>query len=246
MENAEYIKMGELEKKHWYFAAKRKFIDLAIKKYVKSGEPVKILDVGCGTGAVLEQMASNNFLVSGIDMNDTALEYCRQKGFSVEKGFADRMPYSAETFDIVFALDVLEHLDNPELAVKEVRRVLKPGGLFIVTVPAHQWLWSYHDESLHHKKRYNKSDLNALLSADLNVLQNSWIHGFILLPAIILRLLKNILGNKNAGSDVKESSVFVNYAMSLVYFVELKVFKLLGTLPLGLSLLAVAKKENQS
>ncbi len=246
MENAEYIKMGELEKKHWYFAAKRKFIDLVIKKYVRSGESVKILDVGCGTGAVLEQMASKNFLVSGIDMNDTALEYCRQKGFSVEKGFADRMPYSAETFDIVFALDVLEHLDNPELAVKEVKRVLKPGGLFIVTVPAHQWLWSYHDESLHHKKRYNKSDLNALLSADLTVLQNSWIHGFILLPAIMLRLLKNILGNKNAGSDVKESSVFVNYVMSLVYFVELNVFKLLGTLPFGLSVLAVAKKENQS
>lgn len=244
METAEYVKMGDLEKNHWYFKAKRKFLDSIIEKYHVSAA-AKVLDVGCGTGAVLDQMAGKKFTVSGIDMNDTALAYCREKGFSVEKGFADKMPYQADTFDVVFALDVLEHLDNPEAAVREVKRVLKNGGLFIVTVPAHQWLWSYHDESLHHKKRYSKQDIQKLLHAQLRVTQVSWIHGFILLPAIILRFLKNIMGNKISGSDVKESSTAINYVMSLIYFVELGLFKLLNTLPFGLSLLAVAQKDSQ-
>jgi len=235
--------MGNLEKNHWYFVAKRKFLDVVLEKYVKNNS--RVLDVGCGTGAVLEQMAAKNFLVSGIDMSDTALEYCRKKGFEVDKGFADKMPYSDNTFDIVFALDVLEHLENPELAVREVKRVLKDGGLFVATVPAHQWLWSYHDDSLHHKKRYNKNDLTKLLSKELQVATVSWIHAFILLPAVVLRLLKKFVGNKNKDSDVKESSVIVNKVMSVVYFLEISVFKFFHNyLPFGLSLLAVAKKQD--
>ena len=245
MEAEEYIKMGELEKNHWYFKAKRKFLDILLVKYITeySGK-IHVLDVGCGTGAVLEQMAAKHFTVSGVDINDTALAYCRDKGFQVERGSADKMPYASASFDIVFALDVLEHLENPELALQEVKRVLKKDGLFIVTVPAHQWLWSYHDESLHHKKRYSKQGIHNLLHTQLQVLQVSWIHAFILLPGILLRSLKNFVNKKNNGSDVKESSVIINHCMSVICMLEFALFKLFGTLPFGLSLLAVGKKKD--
>lgn len=235
MEQQEYIKMGNLEKTHWYFVAKRKFLDIVLNAYAP--QKAKILDVGCGTGAVMEHVLAKNNEVCGVDMSDVALEFCRQKGL------ADNMPFQDGSFDVVLALDVLEHLDHPEAAVAEVKRILKKGGLFIATVPAHQWLWSYHDESLHHKKRYNKQDLTKLFSEDFSLLTVSWINFFILLPAVLLRFFKKIFNTKDAGSDVSDSSAIINTIMALVYFIELQLFRIFGGLPAGLSLLVVVKKK---
>jgi ubiquinone/menaquinone biosynthesis C-methylase UbiE len=241
MEEQEYVKMGKLEKTHWYFVAKRKFLDVVLNAY--ASQKAKILDVGCGTGAVMEHLLENNNEVCGVDMNDVALEFCRQKGLDVKKGLADNMPFQDDYFDIVLALDVLEHLDHPEAAVVEVKRILKKGGLFIVTVPAHQWLWSYHDESLHHKKRYNKKDLSALFVSGFEIEKISWINFFILFPAIILRLLKRFAKSSSSGSDVKNSPAIFSIIISFVYFIELRLFKIFGGLPAGLSVLAVVKKK---
>ena len=242
METKEYELMDRVEQDHFWFIAKRRYLSVVLDKYFSQGG--KMLDVGCGTGAVMESL-KNRGDISGVDMSDAALTYCRQKGLKVEKGLANAMTYSESTFDIVFALDVLEHLDNPVGAVKEISRVLKDDGLFIATVPAHQWLWSHHDESMHHKKRYSKQVFAELFKGDFDILVISWIHSFILLPVILVRLLRNILKSVDNDSDVKEPSPVINKIMSLVYSVEIALFKVFYYLPFGLSLLVVAKKRTQ-
>ena len=240
MEIREYELMDRIEHDHFWFVAKRKYLSVVLDKYFPQGG--KMLDVGCGTGAVMEFLKSRG-VVEGVDMSDKALEYCRKKGLEVKKGLANEIPYGENAFDAVFALDVLEHLDNPAGAVKEVSRVLKNGGLFIATVPAHQWLWSHHDESMHHRKRYSKQAFTDLFKSDFDLIVVSWIHAFILLPVMFLRLFKNILKNRNNSSDVKESSPVINGIMSLIYYVEIAIFKFFYYLPFGLSLLVVAKKK---
>lgn len=235
--------MDRIESDHPWFVAKRQFLSLILDKYSSSVNRLKVLDVGCGTGAVMQFLIKKNFETHGIDPSEEALKYCAFKGLSVKKSSAEEIDFPENSFDIVFALDVLEHLENPELAVEEIRRVLKKNGVFIMTVPAHQWLWSYHDEALHHQKRYNKKDIINLLDKKFEIVKISWIHGFILLPAIILRFFKRFQKNKDNGSDVKPVSYISKFIMSGVYFVEINLFKFFGKLPFGLSLLAVAKKK---
>ena len=231
--------MDTVENNHFWFIAKRKFLDVVLQR-IRANKKIKVLDVGCGTGAVMKYLATKNFLVSGIDMSETAHDYCRKKGLEVSSGLANIIPYPDKSFDIIFVIDVLEHLDNPSESVKEISRVLKDGGVFIATVPAHQWLWSYHDEALHHKKRYSKKEFADLFNDGFVLEIISWIHAFILLPAIFMRFFKN----KNNGSDVKEPPFIINKIMSLVYTVEIIVFKTLHYyLPFGLSLLVVARKK---
>lgn len=241
METVEYQKMDVLESRHWWFVAKRRYLDIVMKKFAKPG--ASVLDVGCGTGAVMQFFTEKGYRVEGIDMSDVALAYCREKGLSVKYSLAGSIDYPDATFDVVTASDVLEHLDDDGAAVREIWRVLKPGGMFIATVPAHQALWSYHDVSLHHKRRYGYRQFHDLVASEFDVLAFSWIHMAILLPAVVVRYTTRLFGGNGDTSDVKESSRLVNSCMGAVYAIELSLFALIRVLPFGLSLLVVGKKK---
>lgn len=240
MESQEYKKMDAIENDHWWFVAKRRFLDIALEKYAKNKNS-KILDLGCGTGAVIKFFKGKGYDICGVDANIDALNYCLEKKLNVKKGTAENISFENNRFDVVFALDLLEHLDHPEIAVKEINRILKKDGILIATVPAHQSLWSYHDVHLHHKKRYGKKDFKELLQKDFKVENISWIHSFILLPAILIRLKNRRTGDKKT-SDVKASGKIANLIMGIAYFFELAIFRLFNRLPWGLSLLAIARK----
>ncbi len=233
--------MDVLETDHWWFKAKRQFLSVVLAKYAPVGK-LRVLDVGCGTGAVMRFLQTKGYDVHGVDMSQTALQYCRQKGLRVSYGLADAMQSADALFDVVFALDVLEHLDDAGAAVREIKRVLKPGGLLVATVPAHQFLFSYHDVALHHKRRYNKQTLQDLISPEFQIERMTWIHTAIFLPALFIRLVKKTLGLRDTVSDVAQSNPFVNSVMGVWYAVEVGTFRFLGHLPWGLSLLVVAKK----
>ena len=242
MEQSEYKEMENVEKNHFWFVAKRKFLQMILDKYVIQ-KNIRVLDVGCGTGAVLDLLKDRGFMVEGVDNNEEALKYCRNKNLNVTLGSAEKMSYPDETFDLVVALDVLEHLPEPGLATQEIYRVLKKGGVFIATVPAHQWLWSYHDVALHHYKRYSKKDFQLLLASQFNVLLVTWVHLCILLPTILIRKIYKIFNKKTEGSDVGEISFFVNVAGRIFYWPELLAFEIFGKLPAGLSLLSIVEKK---
>jgi ubiquinone/menaquinone biosynthesis C-methylase UbiE len=243
MELEEYKKMDALETNHWWFVAKRKFLRIVCDIYYPPADRknLHVLDVGCGTGAIMKEMTTQGFgVVVGIDMSEEALKYCKEKQLQAVQGFADKIPYPDNTFDLVIASDVLEHLQDDARAVQEIYRILKPGGRLIATVPAHQFLWSYHDEALHHVRRYTKNSFAALFKNHFEHSWVSWIHMVILIPACLKRLVMRTKNKKE--SDVQSNNAMLNACMSVIYFFELTFFRVIRWLPFGLSLLGVAKK----
>lgn len=245
MEHVEYQKMERLEKNHWWFVAKRKFLITVLQKFFNKHtvEQKNILDVGCGTGANMDFLKQKGFQVKGIDMSEEALKFCKEKGLDVQLGLAGNIPFRENNFDIVIACDVLEHIKNDVEAIKEIARVLKKNGLFIATVPAHQFLWSYHDEALHHIRRYSKRYFKNTVEGCFDIKLISWTYSSILVPSIIGRYLHALFKNSSKTSDVKANGIIINSIMNIICALEVTFFKVFNFLPWGLSLLVVASKK---
>ena len=159
MEQHTYGIMNDVEDKHWWFVGRRAILESFLARTVESirqpNSTVRILDVGCGTGANLEMLKQYGES-EGVDVSDDALEFCRKKGLKVHKGLAEELPFPDETFDLVTALDVVEHLDDDIAGLKEMLRVLKTGGKTLIFVPAFMWLWGVQDDISNHRIRYTR------------------------------------------------------------------------------------------
>jgi SAM-dependent methyltransferase len=175
MDNAEYGRMHALETNYWWFVGRRAIIAQLLKRITSSkpvATPLDLLDLGCGTGAnlpMLREAVGRDGAVTGLDFSPLALQFARthpaSQGVLLLQGDAQRLPFPDASFDVVTMLDVLEHLPDDVCALQEVRRVLRPGGHFVFSVPAYQHLWSAHDTALHHFRRYEYLDLRRLLRA---------------------------------------------------------------------------------
>lgn len=181
MEQHTYGIMNDVEDKHWWFVGRRAILESFLHKIAGSfvtrfesrfqaenvgKEPaeagtqnaIRILDVGCGTGANLEML--KQFGESeGVDVSDDALEFCRKKGLKVHKGLAEKLPFEDESYDLVTALDVVEHLDDDVSGLREMNRVLKKGGKTLIFVPAFMWLWGVQDDISNHRIRYTRQQI---------------------------------------------------------------------------------------
>ena len=156
MNEEEYERMFVLEDFYWWFRGRRKIV-LSALKGIKAE---KILDVGCGTGGNLNLF--NGFVV-GLDISLQALKLAKKRkpNAILCQGEAENLPFHNESFDLVLALDLLEHLQDDVKGLREMYRVLKKGGNVLITVPAYKFLWSEHDEALHHFRRYSKSEIKV-------------------------------------------------------------------------------------
>jgi len=180
----EYTRMHALESQYWWFVGRRAIVaELAGAALVRQGRQRAdaLLDIGCGTGAnlpLLKELVDANGQLVGADFSPLALRYARQQlgngslgvdgaaspRLSLLQADAARLPFADNSFDLVTALDVLEHVENDSAALSEITRVLVPGGAFIWSVPAYQHLWSAHDEALHHFRRYEYHQLRSKLT----------------------------------------------------------------------------------
>jgi len=248
MESNEYEIMYANEDVHWWFQGTRTVIlDYSRMSGSQSEESVpKVLDVGCGTGATLVALAEVAD-VTGIELDAGAVAFCRERGLEqVVEGSAESLPFSDGAFDMVFALDVIEHLDDDEAGLREFLRVLKPGGKLVVTVPAYQFLWSQHDEALHHRRRYTRPQLlRALQSAEFHIDRASY-YNTLLFPLVAgVRLMQRLVGtNGPAKSDVSLPPRWLNGLLYTLLASER--FALRGfRLPFGVSLIAIASKAGK-
>lgn len=163
MNVAEYERMFRLEDSYWWFVARHRLIEALMRARYgapgSNGNGLTILDVGCGTGAMSRRMARWGRVVSA-DFSPLALQFSRRRGLDHLVGAdAMRLPFSGERFDVVVAMDMLEHLKDDCRALSEFFRVLKPGGRVFATVPAYPHLWSEHDIALMHYRRYVRREL---------------------------------------------------------------------------------------
>ncbi len=163
----EYSNLGRVEREHWYYAGKRELVRQWLERPGGISREGLLLDCGAGTGLFAEMMRSV-CRVRVLDDHAESLAILRTR-FSpdeVVEGSATAIPLPADAVDCITALDVLEHIADDRGAAAEIRRVLRPGGAVVVTVPAMMSLWGYWDEALHHHRRYNAQELRALFPDD--------------------------------------------------------------------------------
>jgi ubiquinone/menaquinone biosynthesis C-methylase UbiE len=233
--------MAESEARHFWFRGTRAVIRSLLARTVRS-RPGRVLDLGCGTGFTLGQIDAD--LRVGLDASPDALAYARERReSSFVAGSAEALPFRDGSFDAAIALDVLEHLADDGGAAREAHRVLRPGGVLLVTVPAFRALWSAHDEALHHLRRYRKAEVQGLLSRAGFEVTHAGYYDFFLFPAIALvRLAGRLLPTRGPrASDVSLPPRPINAILASVLGAERH---LVGRVPLpfGVSVIATARR----
>lgn len=188
---------------HWWFTGRKLLFSRFIKRMALNREAA-IIDIGISTGTNLQLLQSMGFInFTGIDCNEDALNFCRQKGFlSVRQGDACSLPLENESVDFVMATDILEHIENDSLALQEIYRILKPGGMGLITVPTFMLLWGLQDEISHHKRRYLLPPLIEMISKTGFAVQKAFYFNYVLFFPIlfarrIIKFLKIKLGSEN-------------------------------------------------
>jgi len=250
MEKVEYERLYTRELSYWWNIGRRRILEAALHRHMHGGVQKNVLDVGCGAGGNILFLGKFG-RVTGLDISEEAIKFSRDKGFfELVLGRAEILPFPDRSFDIVTALDCIEHIEDDERALQECHRVLTRGGVLLLTVPAHRWLWSRHDEALHHKRRYTEQDL-------LKKIKNA---GFVsremshfVLPAIpFLLLQKSIRGVKKLLFP-RNTEVIDTYDMLLppplntllIGWLSLERAIMRGMrIPFGSSLMVVARKND--
>jgi ubiquinone/menaquinone biosynthesis C-methylase UbiE len=240
----EYETMYRLEDFYWWHIARRALIEDLIVEGLGGRTGARLLDVGCGTGANLATFA-RHARATGIDMSAEALSFCKERGVpSVARSRVERLPFADGTFDVVTALDVLEHTDDDLEALAELRRVCRPGGLLITTVPAYGFLWSEHDEALRHRRRYTRHELrNKLTLSDFRVERASYFITTLFFPIVALRVHQGLF--KRSTRPRTSLRVLPGWANSLLVHLlglERRALRRIN-LPFGVSIVSVAEAE---
>jgi SAM-dependent methyltransferase len=239
-----YEDMNRLERSHWWFVARREILAKVIARYVPAGSA--ILDVGCGTGFVLDEL-KDRYEVHGLDAAEVAVDFCHQKGLpNVHLGILGETDFGRRDFDLVTFLDVIEHLDDDVGAMTNARALMKKDGLLLVTVPAFQFLWSAHDVVHHHRRRYTRAGLErAVRAAGFEPLYVSYFNT-VLFPLIFsARMAGKLLGRDDASDAEHAPSALVNRVLRAAFSAEKAILPNVS-MPFGVSLICLARPTASS
>ena len=245
MEEQDYRTTYELEDHNWWFVGMRR-ISLAMlgrPAPVAAGAP--ILDVGCGTGIMLEHLAPRGE-ATGLDFSSTALAFCRKRGAErLVQARGEQLPFADGSFGAVTAFGVVEHIDADRAALAEWARVLQPGGSLVLLTSAYQWLWSGHDVSNHHTRRYLTREVTALLrEAGLEPTKVSYVNSILFPPILVVRLVERLRRGSKEPEPHKDTGEVPGPANRLLLWLlglEQRVIAR-GKLPFGVSIVASAVK----
>jgi len=203
LEPSVYAVETEVECSHWWFAGRRRLLARMIRRLALPSS-ARVLDVGTGTGTNLRLLGELGFEdVTGVDASDDAVRFCAAKHLGlVEQGDACALPFPDGAFDLALATDVVEHLEDDGKALAELRRVLRPGGSALLTVPAFPSLWGLQDEVSHHQRRYRKGDFEGRLERAGLALRESFHFNYLLFgPIWLARQAIRLLGVRLASEN---------------------------------------------
>ena len=243
MENSFYRTYFEVEKRHWWFRVRRNIILSLIKNH-KVPKKARIFDFGCGSGYLAGYLQNLGYDVSGSDMSHEAIDFGVSKGIKNLHVVEPGKTVPGGHFDLILALDVIEHIDDDKGAIRDLKEALKPNGTLIITVPAYRWMWGVQDEVAHHFRRYNMSSLLNLIADDssLSVVKKSYFNTLLFLPIAGVRLVSKLFGLKERESDFEINNKLLNGIFYFLFNLEPKMLKFLS-FPFGVSILLVLKKN---
>lgn len=243
MQQHTYSIMYAVEGSHWWFAGRRRIIESFLAPICEQMKPdlPRILDVGCGTGANLEMLAQFGE-AAGVDVSTEALDFCRERGLrNVRQGEAEHLPYEDASFDLVTGLDVVEHLDDDLAGLREMHRVLRPGGRIFLFVPAFMFLWGVQDDISHHRRRYTLSGLQQVVrEAGFEVERATYANITFFAPVLLGRLLMRLTGIRPA-SENNITVASLNGILGRILGAESSILRRMN-LPLGVSAICVARR----
>jgi ubiquinone/menaquinone biosynthesis C-methylase UbiE len=240
MDPSLYEQHFRLEDHHWWFVARRRLVlqELARHGGASAGP---ILDVGCGTGGMLPYLQRFDRAV-GLDPAQEAAEACRTRAVPFVNGSATALPFADETFGTVTALDVIEHVPDHLGVLNEIYRVLRPGGLVLITVPAYQFLWSRHDELNHHQRRYRRSRLRSLVSsANFEITKLSYYNTILFPAAVVRKALMRFGRDDGPASHLDEVPDPLNSVFKWILIGERPLLQR-WNLPFGASIICAARR----
>jgi 2-polyprenyl-3-methyl-5-hydroxy-6-metoxy-1,4-benzoquinol methylase len=247
MEERFYAEYYEFEDRHWWFLGRRAIVLSLLAAHLppENGVRRRILDVGTGTGAMLGPLGRFGD-TEGIDAEEEAVRACRRRGAANVRHYdGTTIPVDDGTFDVVTVLDVIEHVEDHIALVAEVRRVTRPGGKVMVTVPAFRFLWGPQDEISHHHRRYVRPELRSVLErAGLEIERLSYFNTFLFPPIAAVRLLRRAPASPaTARSDfgIGASRTRLNRLLTRVFAGEAALLRHMD-MPVGVSLVGVARR----
>jgi len=240
----------DVEERHWWYRGRRAVIDAVLDgldplRTAGDAGSARILDAGCGSGRNMVLLARRG-AVTGIELAAQSLEVARARGLGpvLPGSLDDPLPFDAGTFDLAVALDVLEHVADDEAALRELARVLVPGGRLLVTVPQHGWLWGEHDVLAHHHRRYTRGLLLArAAAAGFAAERVTAFNTALLAPIAVARLVQRARRRAQPASDLGRTPHGpVNRALEGILRAEAGLIRRGRDLPVGVSLLAVLRR----
>lgn len=246
----------ENEATNWWFVARERILcDLIEREIltdsaaagsqdgsaVDSGSGRRFVDIGCGGGGFVETLKRYGFAI-GVDASPEAVDFARRRGVDVRQGrLPDQVQLADESFAVVTMLDVVEHIDDEQATLGTAFRLLHPGGHLMITVPAYDFLWSYHDTINGHKRRYTRNRLRQVLEeSGLMVKKISYFNTILFPPIAAIRLLRRFVGD-GAQADSPLVPRLANRLLTGLFAAERWVLRW-GSLPFGVSIVAVARK----
>jgi SAM-dependent methyltransferase len=235
----------EVEEWHWWYRGRRRIISSVVRR-LELPPGAEILDAGCGSGRNMVDLARYG-PVTGLEIADASITWARNRGIGeIVKGSITEAPFPDDRFDFAVCLDVLEHIDEELAALRELRRILRPGGRLLVTVPAYQSLWSEHDVINHHKRRYTRASLASVATAAGWVTAWTTYFNGTLLPAAAMHRRLSMLRRSvdEPVSDLELTPRRLNGLLALPLTAEAWAIGHGWRLPAGLSLMAVLRKDD--
>lgn len=251
MERSGYEIEAEVQRRHWWFRGRRRILaGLLAGLDPPLPRGARVLDVGCGTGANTPVLAAEGRSVVGLDPSPLALglhqrrvpEAAGRGATRRVRGHAGQLPFADASFDLVVALDVLEHLDDDRAAAAELRRVVRTGGAVVVFVPALRLLWGLQDEVSHHRRRYRRATLRAVVAAGgLKLERITYFNTLLFPPILAARLAMRLWRPAAVQSENQLGGPVANALLERLFSAEAPLLARTD-LPVGVSLACVARR----
>jgi len=248
VETPVYEQSYRLEQEHWWFAGMRTLSRAMLKRLAigTDGYATRCLDVGCGTGFWTKELEAFG-QTCGLDVAPEALHFSRKRGINhLVRATAEHLPFRDESYGLITAIGVIEHLDDENGFLSELSRVCKPGGYILLLTSAYEFLWSRHDEIAHHKRRYTKRQFMQLLTTSrLEVVRISYVNSFLFLPILVIRLVQRLgvarPGVEKGSPDMFQPPWLINRLLYMVLWLETNLLNFLS-FPFGVGLFAIVRK----
>lgn len=211
MDPVEIAKMAEIEESHWWFRERR----ILIAREIRDWKPGQALDIGAAAGGNTRVLQRHGWQTVALEYDESAAALAKSRGIEVLRGDATRLPFPDSRFDLAVSYDVLEHIEDDGAVVREIARVLKPGGRALIAVPADPRLWRQHDVAVNHVRRYTRASLSVLFEeAGFQLDQvRSW--NVLMRPALAWKRKR-----PNQGSDIEDVPAVLNTVLGAVVALE--------------------------